>query len=193
MLAALDLLRAPQTDDPWQALAHWRHWSPDRHQITLGHGGVALSGHLSALPKGRWQMDLNGAQTEFGVQRLDDDFVLQQGDLRFTVSVVLGPAQVTIFAHGRGHDFTLPVPISASDHATHDNRVLAPMPGLVKMVAFAAGQRVAKGQALIVLEAMKMEHTLTAPANGVVAEVLVSAGDQVSDGTLLLRLELDDA
>ena len=42
------------------------------------------------------------------------------------------------------------------------------------------------------LEAMKMEHTLTAPRDGAVAEVLVLAGDQVSDGTLLLRLEPRD-
>jgi 3-methylcrotonyl-CoA carboxylase alpha subunit len=66
------------------------------------------------------------------------------------------------------------------------------MPGLVKLVQAAAGQVVAKGDAMLILEAMKMEHTLTAPRDGKVAEVLAAEGDQVTDGTLLLRMEPDD-
>ena len=50
----------------------------------------------------------------------------------------------------------------------------------------------AKGEVLVVLEAMKMEHALTAPRDGVVAEVLVAAGAQVTDGALLLALEPGD-
>ena len=71
--------------------------------------------------------------------------------------------------------------------------VLAPMPGLVKLVSAVKGQNVSKGDALMVLEAMKMEHTLTAPRDGIVAEVLAAAGDQVSDGTVLLALEPENA
>ena len=71
----------------------------------------------------------------------------------------------------------------------HDvDRIFAPMPGLVKLVSISTGQLVHKGQPLIMLEAMKMEHTLTAPRDGVVAELLVAIGDQISDGNLLLRL-----
>ena len=61
------------------------------------------------------------------------------------------------------------------------------MPGLVKHLAAAAGQAVARGDVLVVLEAMKMEHALTAPRDGVIAEVMVAAGAQVTDGTVLLR------
>ena len=67
------------------------------------------------------------------------------------------------------------------------------MPGLVKVMKAEAGQAVERGQALIVLEAMKMEHTLTAPRDGTVAEVLAGEGDQVTDGTILLRLESEQA
>ena len=67
------------------------------------------------------------------------------------------------------------------------------MPGLVKQVNIAANQKVSEGDALIVLEAMKMEHTLTAPRDGVIKELNVSAGDQVEDGTILIALkEADD-
>jgi 3-methylcrotonyl-CoA carboxylase alpha subunit len=62
------------------------------------------------------------------------------------------------------------------------------MPG--KVIAFLArpGEAVAKGQALAVMEAMKMEHTITAPRDGMVAELLYAVGDQVDEGGELLRL-----
>ena len=69
---------------------------------------------------------------------------------------------------------------------------MAPMPGLVRRVQAAAGERVTRGDALFLLEAMKMEHTLCAPRDGIVAEVLVAEGDQVTDGTLLAMLEPQD-
>ena len=63
------------------------------------------------------------------------------------------------------------------------------MPGRVIAVEVAAGDRVAKGQKLVTLEAMKMEHSLTAPFDGTVAELDASAGAQVSEGKLLARVE----
>ena len=66
------------------------------------------------------------------------------------------------------------------------------MPGLVKSLAARPGAKVARGDVLVVLEAMKMEHALTAPRDGIVAEVLVAEGAQVTDGTLILALEPED-
>ena len=66
---------------------------------------------------------------------------------------------------------------------------LSPMPGLVRAVFVVAGQAVAQGDRVAVLEAMKMEHVLTAARDGVVAEVLVAAGAQVEAGAALIRLE----
>ncbi|MDF1728106.1 MAG: acetyl/propionyl/methylcrotonyl-CoA carboxylase subunit alpha [Sulfitobacter sp.] len=68
----------------------------------------------------------------------------------------------------------------------------APMPGLIAALNAEAGQRVAKGDRLAVLEAMKMEHALLAARDGIVAEVLVSAGDQVEAGSALIRLEEEE-
>ncbi len=71
----------------------------------------------------------------------------------------------------------------------HDGDILSPMPGKVIAVAVAAGDAVAKGQKLLTLEAMKMEHSLVAPFDGVVAELLVSAGAQVQVEALLARIQ----
>jgi 3-methylcrotonyl-CoA carboxylase alpha subunit len=70
-----------------------------------------------------------------------------------------------------------------------DGVITSPMPGRIIAVEVAAGASVAKGQKLVTLEAMKMEHTLTAPFDGVVAELNATAGAQVSEGALLVRVE----
>ncbi len=65
----------------------------------------------------------------------------------------------------------------------------APMPGRVLALFVAQGEAVTRGQALLVLEAMKMEHRITAPADGTVRALRVAAGDQVANGALLIELE----
>jgi 3-methylcrotonyl-CoA carboxylase alpha subunit len=62
------------------------------------------------------------------------------------------------------------------------------MPGLVKLVHIRQGDLVSKGQRLLVLEAMKMEHTITAPVDGVIASI-VGQGEQVEDRTVLVTFE----
>jgi 3-methylcrotonyl-CoA carboxylase alpha subunit len=63
------------------------------------------------------------------------------------------------------------------------------MPGKVIAIAASAGERVERGAPLLVMEAMKMEHTIVAPADGVVADVLYGVGDQVEEGAELVRFE----
>ena len=72
-----------------------------------------------------------------------------------------------------------------------DGAIISPMPGRIIAVEVAAGTAVAKGQKLLTLEAMKMEHSLVAPFDGVVAELNAEAGAQVSEGTLLARVEVE--
>ncbi len=67
--------------------------------------------------------------------------------------------------------------------------MLAPMPGQIVSVAVQQGGEVKKGDALLVLEAMKMEHTLIAPFDAKVVELKAKAGDQVSEGVLLAKLD----
>jgi 3-methylcrotonyl-CoA carboxylase alpha subunit len=76
-------------------------------------------------------------------------------------------------------------------HGVHDGEIEAPMPGKVTAVEVAAGEKVAKGQRLLTLEAMKMEHALTAPFDGTIAELSASAGAQVTEGQLLVKVEPD--
>lgn len=76
----------------------------------------------------------------------------------------------------------------AGEQQAEGGRLTAPMPGKVVSFAVKVGDAVSKGQALAVMEAMKMEHTIAAPADGTVGELLYAPGDQVAEGAELLRL-----
>ena len=73
-----------------------------------------------------------------------------------------------------------------------DGAILSPMPGRIIAVDVAVGDRVAKGQRLVTLEAMKMEHSLTAPFDGIVAELPARGDAQVTEGALLVRIAQDE-
>ncbi len=80
---------------------------------------------------------------------------------------------------------------SADQEIEHAGGLTAPMPGKIIAINCQAGAAVSRGQALLVMEAMKMEHTIHAPANGTIKEVFFVVGDQVADGAILVSLESD--
>jgi 3-methylcrotonyl-CoA carboxylase alpha subunit len=98
------------------------------------------------------------------------------------------------FQTGNGQTWWVePYRYTGGAHASaHDGDILSPMPGRIIAVDVAAGQAVTKGQKLLTLEAMKMEHSLTAPFDGVVAELNAEAGAQVQVEALLVRIEAVD-
>jgi propionyl-CoA carboxylase alpha chain/3-methylcrotonyl-CoA carboxylase alpha subunit len=106
----------------------------------------------------------------FGYQTLDDGFVL--------------------FVDGEARRVTRHrAVVGAGAGAASDGSLRAPMPGKIVATPVKAGDAVAKGQPVVVLEAMKMEHALTAPFDGVVESVSASVGDQVVDGFELARIK----
>lgn len=84
------------------------------------------------------------------------------------------------------------VEAARSRHGHGEAQIRSPMTGRVVQVAVEAGQTVAKGQVLVVVEAMKMEHALKAPAAGVVAKLLCQVGQQVEGGVELVELTAAD-
>ena len=97
--------------------------------------------------------------------------------------------RVVAFYEGNAYEFELAARGSVGAHGAGDGAIVAPMPGKVTAVEISQGETVAKGQRLLTLEAMKMEHGLTAPFDGTVAELSAQAGAQVSEGTVLARVE----
>ena len=98
-----------------------------------------------------------------------------------------------VSANGHSELYAFPRPEAAADAAETGDVIKAPMPGKVLAMNVNAGDRVTKGQALVVLEAMKMEHSLPAPRDGVIGEVTVTTGDQVADGDILVAMQEETA
>ena len=98
--------------------------------------------------------------------------------------------RLLVFSFGETYEFELAGRFMGDGgHGSHDGEIEAPMPGKVTAVDVSHGEKVVKGQRLLTLEAMKMEHGLIAPFDGVVAELSTEAGAQVSEGTILVRVE----
>ncbi|HQR49221.1 MAG TPA: hypothetical protein PL152_07785, partial [Steroidobacteraceae bacterium] len=112
---------------------------------------------------------LDGQPFAAGIEERPDAFVVRRQCLRFEF-----------------HEDT-----GALHHASaeHEGHLRAPMPGHVLDVRAVAGRRVAAGDVLVVLEAMKMEHALAAPWDGTVISVPVKSGDRVEEGVELVILE----
>ena len=102
-------------------------------------------------------------------------------------------ADVLAFSDGFARRYVLAEPRGSGVGAVSDGAILSPMPGRIIAVEVAEGDTVTKGQKLLTLEAMKMEHSLTAPFDGVVAELNAEAGAQVQVEALLVRIEAVDA
>ena len=78
---------------------------------------------------------------------------------------------------------------SGSEFQTSADAITAPMPGKIIALNVAVGDSVSKDDALVVMEAMKMEQTLTAPRDGIIAEIGAGVGELVTDGAILVSLE----
>ena len=100
---------------------------------------------------------------------------------------------VLAFTGGFARRYTLDRHEGAHGGAVSDGSILSPMPGRIIAVDVAAGDLVVKGQKLLTLEAMKMEHSLTAPFDGVVAELNATTGAQVQVEAVLVRIEVVEA
>ncbi len=184
---------AASSSDPWASMIGWRQWGAAVLHALLVHGEERIESavevrdekHIAVTSRGEsFGFVLCGDRREGSHVRYEAEGVTREAE------VVLAGAEIAVYVSGRSARFTVPDALGAlEDDAAGEDRVVAPIPGLVKVVKASAGQAVVKGDPLIVLEAMKMEHTLIAPRDGRIAEVMAAAGDLVQEGTVLVRLD----
>jgi 3-methylcrotonyl-CoA carboxylase alpha subunit len=149
----------PEDEEPLADLAGFRLNAAPRHSVALGRSGEFRT------------IDLDGDQPMAAVSGFRDE------------------DRVVAFYEGQTYEFELTSRGIVHGHGVHDGEIEAPMPGKVTAVEVSSGEKVAKGQRLLTLEAMKMEHALTAPFDGTVAELSAATGQQVSEGQLLVKIE----
>ena len=176
---ALAVLAAAGLERKAEALQGFALWQPLRQSVHL----EGFSATVEGLAPGCFRVTI-GKDHALCEQRRD--WWVNGEKLKATL--VRHGRHVSVFA-GRAYHFTQRDALDRRVDLVGGALTLSPMPGLVKVIFVHAGQAVVAGDRLAVLEAMKMEHTLTAGRDGVVAEVLVMPGAQVEADAALIRLE----
>ena len=175
--------------DPWARRDGWRSHGPSTRRFDFEFAGVVHVVQMTTLHDGALQLDVAGASESFSFAAVTHGIDVHLGERRQILNVYKNGAAVHIFsAQGATQLITIDALAHAGDNQTEGGRLTAPMPGKVVSFAVKAGDKVRTGQALAVLDAMKMEHTISAPMDGVVAELLYAPGDQVPEGAELLKL-----
>ena len=145
---------------------------------------------LTALGPGRWRARVDDAEFEFVAEPMSDGKLRLVSDAVTTVAEVT-PVGARRFVRLGTLDFVLDREPSGRRRpagGAHGG-LTAPMPGVVTKVMVVVGDEVAKGQPLLALEAMKMEHLIRAPHAGIVKRVAASPGAMVQAGTVLVEVE----
>jgi len=188
---ALTLLeeKAQETADPFSKRDGWRSHGLTLRRFEFEFHGESAQAELTYLHDGALHLAAGGQDGPLVFSRGEAAMDLQFGGQRFSANIYRRGEMVHVFARQGATQITV---IDRLAHAGESHgeagRLTAPMPGKVVSFAVKAGDKVSKGQALAVMEAMKMEHTIAAPADGVVQELLYAPGDQVAEGAELLTM-----
>ncbi|MDZ4356259.1 MAG: acetyl/propionyl/methylcrotonyl-CoA carboxylase subunit alpha [Variovorax sp.] len=187
--------RANESADPFSRRDGWRPHGITVRRFDFEYLGESMLAHLSYLHDGALQLAFGDVSGPLAFDALPTETGIRM-DLRFngqrqTVQTWQVDENVHIFcALGATQIVEIDALAHAGEAAAEGGRLTAPMPGKVVSFSVKAGDVVKKGQALAVMEAMKMEHTIAAPADGTVAELLYAPGDQVNEGAELLKLSV---
>ncbi len=175
---------------PWHARDGWRMNLSAARSISFRDGDALIEAGVR-YQGDRWEITLNGQSTVARGKKLDGDrFAVELDDRRLIASVVAVDDKRTVFLQGSTYSLLRDDPLHRVDAGdSHGGGLTAPMPGKVVALLAQPGQKVEKGAPLLILEAMKMEHTITAPAAGVVKAFCYEPGEQVSDGAALVEFE----
>ena len=182
-LHEVDRVWALESADPWSQRDGWRlnggaaSWS-----FTLAEGERVFDAQVMQGRQGL-ELRMDGQSWPLGPTGLESN------GLRHVLKVQAHGEVRAVFGAAGTREFRLVDPVAqAAAGQGHGGGLKAPMPGKVIAFLAQAGQSVQAGQAVAVMEAMKMEHTLVAPRDGVVEELLYAPGDQVAEGAELVRL-----
>ncbi|WP_163833896.1 acetyl/propionyl/methylcrotonyl-CoA carboxylase subunit alpha [Spartinivicinus ruber] len=181
--------------NPWSSQQPWRcNYQPETtiHWLTAQQ---PISVHVKWLSEDKWELTIVAEKYNCQAKRQQHQLTAELNQLM--VSATVENTDKQCWLHIEQQDWCFEFPPRLLNHPTaaspHDQALVAPMPGSVVSVLVTTGQQVEQGQPLMVLEAMKMEHTIHAPSAGSVDAIYFKVGDLVSEGTDLLALHVEEA
>ncbi len=194
-LAAASLLTSEQSasaaaNDPWANTSGWRMNGTllraldfadeaNKYPVTVGYRETG------------WSVKLGDAMVAMTlVERKGQQLVIKLDGATVRGTVVRDGEMFHVFTGGAHFPLNYNDPLAhAGESEAEGGRLTAPMPGKIVAVLVDKGKTVEKGAPLLIMEAMKMEHTIAAPANGTVEDLLYAVGDQVAEGAQLLAFK----
>ena len=188
-LAVVSLLLSEKSagSDPWQSSHGWRMNSLMQRALQFAEEHHQHNVQVTYLADG-WTLRTDGGAVNIRLASVSgNDLVLKIADRTVSGTVVRDGEHFHIFSQGVHTDLHYSDALAhAGETEAEGGRLTAPMPGKIVAVLVAKAQEVKKGDALLIMEAMKMEHTISAPHDGVIDDVLYAIGDQVTEGAQLL-------
>jgi 3-methylcrotonyl-CoA carboxylase alpha subunit len=179
-----------EPSSPWARTDGWRlngetqdhlHYLDGKNIVTVDVGYTG-GGFSFSLP--------GGVMRASGELNPGGDLIAYLDGEKISATVIINGDEITVITRGLAHRLHIHDPGRAADDAGEaSGGILAPMPGKVTQVFVAEGDTVKAGQRLMILEAMKMEHSILAPFDGRVASFTLQAGDQVDDGSTLIIIK----
>jgi 3-methylcrotonyl-CoA carboxylase alpha subunit len=195
-LAAVSLASsaAPAKGEPWSQLSGWRMNGTYQRSLAFASEAGAQPIQLSYRRDAMW---LTAGESAVALQDISVSQAAVQvrmDGLQLQGHVVRQQDIFHVFHAGHHWQILWRDPIAhAGEGEADEGRLTAPMPGKIIALLVSAGERVARGAPLLIMEAMKMEHTINAPGDGTVSELLYAVGDQVDEGAQLLSLSVGEA
>jgi 3-methylcrotonyl-CoA carboxylase alpha subunit len=181
--------RGQANNDPWAQTSGWRLNMPLRRTLSFedesGHSSVKID---YAGDGQHWQLQVDGSTHTLALHESDTESLLINLDGRTLRAHVAREGQWLHLFDGRSqHSLRYLDPMAHAGHAEAEGgRLTAPMPGKIVALLVEQGASVAQGTPLLIMEAMKMEHTIAAPSAGTVEALRYAVGDQVAEGAQLL-------
>ncbi|ORJ56069.1 acetyl/propionyl/methylcrotonyl-CoA carboxylase subunit alpha [Geothermobacter hydrogeniphilus] len=178
---------------PWHLTDGWRLNDDNHHRFCFTDGETDVEAKVHYRSGGCLVELSSGTIEASGSLAEDGSLQASIAGRKLQARVVRRGAELDVLVAGHAHRLLLHDPYAeAFDQEDAGGSVTAPMPGKIIAVMVDQGARVKRGTPLVILEAMKMEHTITAPADGVIAELNYQAGALVDEGAPLLVFDADE-
>jgi 3-methylcrotonyl-CoA carboxylase alpha subunit len=202
--AALDILRRDEVarqpvthSNPWRTAGGWRA-SGQSVPLRLCYGGEEYALATARQPDGSWTVGLPDGDVPVRIERrAEGTLLVRTGTHSLLLHAIAAPEGYLVAWQGQSYRFTRPQPLTVEATAgsaggsAGAGALTAPMPGTIIKVLATEGERVGANAPLLILEAMKMEHTIAAPHAGTVRRLPFGIGAVVAAGATLAEIDHD--
>ncbi|RZQ56647.1 3-methylcrotonyl-CoA carboxylase [Pseudidiomarina tainanensis] len=178
--------KATDNENPWFTQHSFRLNQPRQFALSLQFGDNLHEIQLIERDQSWFQVDSDDA---WQVERINDQWFFSKNGHRFQAHILRAEHDIVVMTEHASLRFNRHNVTDTLEQETAAGSLTAPMNGTVVQVMVKAGDNVTADQALVIMEAMKMEYTIRAPRDGEIAQVFYQAGDLVSDGAELISLK----